>query len=153
MNTGINRSSIASQQQKIVLNTSLSQQSTIDTKEHGDAKPAGILRANLNHRIIRTLRFESNKANELESRGSGSKKGKLFHILNIYELATVAKSANPSFECVLRTGAVEGTAIGGDTLTFPIGSGRACVDYFVAGFKGLFGLDHTFVIDSASGSE
>jgi hypothetical protein len=49
---------------------------------------------------------------------------------------------------VLRWGTVEGTAINGDTLKFPLGNKQA-VEYYIMHFKGFYGILHTLISDSA----
>ena len=92
-----------------------------------------LLAYNINRRIVRTLRFE----NVISSR-------KFFHILNVYD------AGNQEFEAVLRWGDVEGTANQGGTLKFPLGVGKSAVDLFIGHFKALYGMTHTFIVDSAA---
>jgi hypothetical protein len=85
---------------------------------------------NMNRRIIRTLRFESSVGGET-----------INTMLNVYELP------EGTYEAVLRWG-VDGTSVKGDTLRYPIGNKQA-VEYYVAHFKGFYGLRHKLVSDSA----
>ena len=63
-------------------------------------------------------------------------------MLNVYELP------DNTYEGVLRWGTVEGTAIDGQTLRYPIGNKQA-VEYYIAHFKGFYGIVHQLVSDSA----
>ncbi len=53
-----------------------------------------------------------------------------------------------SYVGVLRWGTVEGTAVNGDTLKFPLGNKQA-VEYYIMHFKGFYGILHTLISDSA----
>ena len=89
-----------------------------------------VLVYNMNRRIIRTLRFYS----QINSKD-------IFTILNVYEVG------ENSFEAVLRWGSVEGTAIDGGTLRYALGNKQA-VEYYIAHFKGFYGVLHEFKSDS-----
>lgn len=89
-----------------------------------------VLVYNMNRRIIRTLRFHS-KVNSKD----------IFTILNVYEVG------ENSFEAVLRWGSSEGTAIDGGTLKYALGNKQA-VEYYIAHFKGFYGVLHELKSDS-----
>lgn len=67
---------------------------------------------------------------------------RIYSILNVYELD------GGQYEGVLRWGTQEGTAIDGDTIRFPLGN-KPAVDYYIAHFKGFYGIIHKLISDSA----
>jgi hypothetical protein len=90
-----------------------------------------VLAYNVNRRIVRTLRFE---------RAAGGEK--IYTILNVYECN------DGLYEAVLRWGKIEGTAVGGGTLKYPLGDKTAML-YYISHLRGFYGLMHEFKSDSA----
>jgi hypothetical protein len=61
--------------------------------------------------------------------------------MNVYDLG------DGQYEGVLRWGNAEGTAIGGDTIKYPLGN-RQSVEYYIAHFRGFYGILHKLVADT-----
>ncbi|KAJ3306218.1 hypothetical protein HDV03_000138 [Kappamyces sp. JEL0829] len=98
----------------------------------GIVAPRKILSYNMNKKICRTLKFES----EVDGKS-------IYSVFNVYELS------EGQFEGVLRWGNQEGTAINGGTIRYPLGNKQA-VDYYVAHFRGFYGIMHKITFDTAA---
>jgi hypothetical protein len=114
----------------------------IKLKPTGSVQPRKSLLYNANRRIVRTIRYE-----QTLNSSTLTNTEKFFHILNVYQVG------NNDYDAVLRWGDIDGTANNGNTIYYPIGSGKLALEYYIAHFKALYAIDHTFLVDSANESQ